>query len=398
MRLGLFISQFNQTEISKDPGLIARALADAGYEVTVYCRASRSDEDNAKSRFPLAAQPFTIRPISRAEFNSGDFWRSEKNETVIIYSWLSLRYSRLIRLLKTNGSKVILKLDSDGRLIYPAIPTYLRARAWKRSLISFFMYLVRLAQWYIFPRTVSWQRIKQIKMSDALIIESPRAAYNLQKSLAFWKKETLAKKIWTIANPVLNLNNLDINFHPSRQDERKKSSTIISVGRWTDRRKNGRGLAEALMLLTKHSTWNIVLIGQGSSKLKDRIRRKNPNLEISAIENVPHQEIWPYLNRSKIFLASSLSDSFNLAAAEALCCGCSLAGTPIESFYFFTADNQYGSIASDFSGPRLAEVLEKEIKKWEDNAYSSEDIAKHWQHRLSTAAIGGEIDRLIKSL
>jgi glycosyltransferase involved in cell wall biosynthesis len=398
MKLGLFISQFNQTEISKDPGLIARALADAGYEVTVYCRESRNGEEKAKAKAAPAALPFTIRLISRAEFNSGDFWRAENNETVIIYSWLSLRYSRLIRLLKANGSKVILKLDSDGRLIYPAIPTYLRARAWKRTLISFFVYLIRLAQWYIFPRTVSWRRIKQIELSDALIIESPRAAYNLQESLAFWKKEGLSSKIWTIANPVLDLDNLGNNFHPSRQDERKKSATIISVGRWTDRRKNGRGLAEALMLLTGHSTWNIILIGQGSVRLKDKIHKKNPNLEISALENVPHQEICRYLNRAKIFLASSLSDSFNLAAAEALCCGCSLAGTPIESFYFFTADNQYGSIAADFSGPRLAEALEKEIKKWENDIYSSEDTAKYWQHKLSTAAIGEEIDRLIRSL
>lgn len=373
MTIGLIITQFRTTEKSKDPGIIAASLVKLGHEVILYCLATDISHFSG----------VTVKTISRNELNSHVFWAAEKPTAFLIYSWLSLRYSRLIKILKEKNKIIILKLDSDGHLIYPLKPSYLRVWGLDSSLKAKFSHLLRLGQWFLFPKIISRRKIVQIARADAVIIESPLASENLKKSLASWHQENLNKKIFFIPNP---LPLIPQNLNAPREN------LIISVGRWHDKRKNAAGIIKTFSVL-KNPGWKILLIGRGSSELKNSISKNNPNLEIRTQEFIAPEIIGEYYQQGKIFFAPSVADSFNLAAASALSYGLSLAATPLESFQYFAANGRYGTASED-----LIQALETEINKWGNNSRNPQEISAYWQSQLNPDKIGQEIEKLIKSL
>jgi len=382
MKIGLFINNFYQTQSLKDPGVIATTLAKLGHTLTIYCL----ETDLTSASFDIP-----IKKISPAELNSDIFWATEDNQVIIIYSWLSLRYTKLIKILRLNKIKIILKLDSDGHLIYPLRPSYLRVFGLTNSLKAKLIHLTRLLLWLLFPKTISRLKIKQIIQADALIIESPLAQKNLQQSLQYWQHADLSKKIFFIPNP-LNIN--------SENNERlaNKENLIVSIGRWADRRKNGDGLIKILSNFKSSTNWNFLIIGAGANKLKKIINKNNPLLKITAAEKIDHPTLLEYLKSSKIFLAPSRADSFNLAAAEALGAGASLAATPLESFIYFSANGRFGTISKNIEANTILMALEAEIIKWEQNLYNPQITAANWQTELNPTKIGRDLENLIKSL
>lgn len=375
MRLGIIIEQFSLVEKAKDPGLLAESLASLGNEVTVYC---------LKTDVP-APENFRLQKISRHQRDSVAFWSQEKAETLLIYSWLSLRYGRLIRALKKNQKKIILKLDSDGRLFAPFRPSYLRVFGLTASWQSKLKHIARLGQWAFFSRLISRKRLGQIEQADAVIIESPLARDNLVASLAYCQRSDLALKIACLPNPV----KVSALEQPVSRENR-----IISVGRWRDRRKNGAGLIRTLSAL--QTDWQILLIGSGSAQLKTLIKKNNPELKIESRENIPHEELASLYRRSRVFFAPSLADSFNLSAAEALANGCSIAATPLESFQYFTLGGRFGTIAKSPEAEDLLQAIKAEISRWENKTYDPEAIAGFWRAELNPGRISQEIIELSK--
>lgn len=386
MPIGLFINNFFRTQSDKDPGLIAQSLTALGHEVTVYCY-----ETETMDHFDAVYSGLKIKTITPLEGRSASFWQTEKLEAVLVYSWLSLRFTPLLKALKSAGDKIILKLDSDGRLLYPLRPSYLRVKGLTSSNRDKLIYLARLIQWYIFPKLISRRRLKQLTLADAVIIESPLARENLLGSLNFWKRSDLKEKIRFLPNP------LSPKIETSRLDS-EKTNLIISIARWADKRKNATGLVKTLLAINLPADWEILLIGSGATGLLTTIKKGKPALKITAQEQVAHKDIFSYLAGAKIFFAPSITDSFNLAATEALGCGCSLAATPLESFRFFAGENQYGTIAADFQTVSLDAALSREIAKWNQGKYQPAATARYWRRELSAAKIGGALSDLFKSL
>jgi len=375
MTLGIFLEKFTDTEIEKDPGLIASGLA-RDHVVTVFAHTSS----------PLAEQKFNLKRVSRTERDQASFWRNSGIQVLIIYSWLSLRYSKMIQAASQAGVKVILKLDSDGYLLFPVRPSYLRVFGLDKSLSAKLKHLIRLLEWSLFPRLISRRRIKQIETCAAAIIESPRAKENLLSSLDYWHQAGLGKKIKVIPNPIkfpaLNLN--------------AKRNRIVCIGRWDDARKNAGALVKVLSQLK--TDWEINIIGHDALALGEKIKANNPDISLTTDEKLSHTEIFQRLASAKIFFAPSLAESFNLAAAEALVGGCSLVGGPLPSFQYFSDEGRSGNLASDFSVDALQTALENDLKKWTVNGYQAENIAAHWQAELNLNKISSDISQLINSL
>ena len=383
MRIGLFINNFFKTQSCKDPGIIAESLCNLGHEVTIYCFST----DNKKFG------NIEIKKISKNLGNSIKFWQKEDVDTIILYSWLSLRFLKMIKALKKANKKLLLKLDSDGHLISPLKPTYLRTFGRKNSPKQWIIHLIRILQWYIFGNIISHKKIKQLLLCDGAIIESPLALNRLNKSLKHWNKNQLIKKIHFIPNPI----NDDITKQIITQ---KKENTIISIGRWNDKQKNKKGL---LKVIAQYKTldWKIILIGQGSDAIKNKIiesKKTSSNINIESFEKIEHKEIFKYLISSKIIFAPSNYESFNLAVAEALCCGCSLAGTPIESFYYFSQNKKFGSISKNFNSLEIKKTIEIEIDKWNKKEYSENYISEYWKKELNAKKVCQDIDKLLKNL
>jgi hypothetical protein len=384
MKIGIFIDNFFTTQTYKDPGVIAASLVKLGHQVTIYCWHTDL----------TSFQTIKVKPIRPVDSNSPAFWQAEDSDYIILYSWLSLRFSPLIKAVRAADKKIILKLDSDGQLIYPLQPTYLRTFGRGNSLRQWLTHLARLVQWSLLAKLSSRQRLEQLADSSAVIIESPAALANLTYSINFWQRPELNHKLAFIPDPV-NYDALSTSNDQTRLSH--KENIIVCNGRWDDKQKNRPALLKVLSQLDL-TDWRLLILGTNSTQLQQYLRRRQPRLTITAHDHLPHAEMKNYLQISKIFFAPSWHESFNLSAAEALCSGCSLAGTPLESFTYFSADGHYGTLASDFGVISLKAALQTEMAKWQNQYYDPQATAMYWSQQLSPHTIGLAIANLLKNL
>jgi len=99
---------------------------------------------------------------------------------------------------------------------------------------------------------------------------------------------------------------------------------------------------------------------------------------------VNHEEIKRYLLKSKIFFLPSKFEGCPISVAEALCCGCTILGTPIESLRFFSMCGFSGNTASSFNIASMIGSLIYEAEKHEK--FKVEDykrISEYWKNRLN---------------
>ena len=379
MKVGIFIDNFFEAQEFKDPGVIAESLLKLGYEVKIYCFNTNSKKFGN----------IDIKKITKENSQEESFWKEESVDAVIVYSWLSLRFSNLIKTLNSVNIKTFLKLDSDGHLLYPLRPTYLRTIGRDNTPKELLIHFIRLIQWFVFPKLITRKRLDQLSISNASIIESPAALDNLRLSLKYWKQEKLNDKLFSVPDPVSQ------DIIDDSHELAKKENIIFCNGRWNDKQKNTSGLIKVLTRCNL-GNWKIVIIGKNSSIIKEKLKTKNKNINIEAFENVEHKLIGEYLRKSKIIFAPSNHESFNLAVAESLCYGCSLAGTPLESFLYFSQNGKYGTISKNFKILEITKALINEIRKWDNNFYNPEEVSKYWRSQLSPEHIGRSIDTLLK--
>lgn len=377
MKIGIFIDNFFEAQKYKDPGVIAESLFNLGHQVTIYCFNTNSEKLNT----------IVIKKINKINSIDYLFWKEEKIDAVLLYSWLSLKFSKIIEAISKNNIRLILKLDSDGHLIYPLIPRYLTHGPRNNSLKSLSLYVLRLIEWKLFPHLISKKRINQIKLAYALIIESPKAAENLSHSLNYYKKKELAKKINIIPNPIA-IDHKDNKF--------KKKNIIISVGRWNDKQKNGEAL-EIIIKRFNRSNWEFLLFGEGSDDIKNRIKKHNPTINIYSKDHISHDEILKKMSKSKILFAPSIYEGYSISASEAVCNGCSIAGTPIESFFCLTENEKFGSLSKNFSIESIEKSLYREIREWDEGRRLPTIISEISKKKLNPKRIAKKINHLIFS-
>ncbi len=376
MKIGIFLEKFTDAETEKDPGIIAMGLIGGGLEVTIFCSSCSSKVE----------EKFKTKKINRKQRNQISYWKSSGIQTLIIYSWLSLRYSKMIRVAKSAGLKIVLKMDSDGYLLYPHKPSYLKVFGLDNNLKAKFKHIIRVVQWNIFPKIISRNKINQIKLCDAVIIETPSAKENLDYSLSYWQEKHLSEKVKIIPNPIKIIKGKIEN----------KKNIITCIGRWNDKRKNATALINVLSVLK--TDWQINIIGKGSRNLSKKILENNPKILLKIYEKISHKEVFEKLIETKIFFSPSISESFNLAAAEALCSGCSVVGGPLPSFVYFNNNGKSGTLAKDFSMISFEKSLKTDTNKWDKNLYQPLEIASYWQKELNTEKISKQIIDLINIL
>ena len=100
-----------------------------------------------------------------------------------------------------------------------------------------------------------------------------------------------------------------------------------------------------------------------------------------------HQELNSYLRASKVYLLTSHSETFNIAGAEALCCGCSVVGpAQIPSSAYF-AGKESGSISYIRNATHMSDALMAEVDEWNNQRRDPERISAQWVAELGAEAV-----------
>lgn len=378
MKIGLIFENFKKFQIYKDPGLIALGLKELNINVDII---TLSNEDKIEIPIRIIATNLMDKNV----YNNYDAF--------IVYTWLSVRYNTLIKHLKSFNKPIIIKSDSDGRIASFKGPKprfrYLRNIAYPSptSIIKF-LKEIPLIGYY-----TDLQKIRQIEIADKVIIETPDAAQNLAYFLTEYGRYDLIKKLHFIPNPVTD------DFLNLKTKE--KENIVVTIGRWEDKiQKNTISMIKILTkFLSIKRNWNVIIIGTGVPLLKQFLSLnyypKDIINRIHILGEIPHDKIKDYLLKSKIYFMCSRYEGLPISGGEALCCGCTIIGSPIEAFKYLTKNGFYGNVASSFKNNALLGSLIYEAERHEKESINYEDIAKYWQNKLNKKKIAEKILNII---
>lgn len=101
----------------------------------------------------------------------------------------------------------------------------------------------------------------------------------------------------------------------------QKENIVLWVGRM-DQNKNCIDFVRAwLPFSSRHDDWSAIVVGDGEQK--ERCCGWARKLHINNIEFVGMQaDVKPFYNKAKIFVSTSLNESWGMALTEAMICGC----------------------------------------------------------------------------
>jgi len=384
-RIAVFFEHFEPLHEAKDIGQIVLGLIDAGIGTELITR----DKDCLVSY----QHPF---PVIRAKGNDlldVDFWKNSKSDIIIFYHGLR-HYKNHFQAIKAARKKIIVKLDSHGQLWYPLhyfhSQYFMHSGSWLRRA-------ARIIKWTIpfWRQTIIRQDLKQLEMADAVIIESPEALNNLVYLYNYWAKSELAVKTYFVPNPAEPLF-VDVG-RPF-----KKENIIISVGRWDfSEAKNPKLLIRTLVdFLRSRKDYQAKIVGSGESVIRKLLNKYGNDIggRVEVLSHLTHSQLLGHLKTAKIFFMPSRWESFGMAAAEAVCCGCSVVGTPIEALKYLSQQGFSGETAENFSKQAVLTALFSAAEKWERGEYKPEEIADFWRVKLDRKVTSKEIIEIAEKI
>jgi len=387
MKLSLFFDGYKPYHEFKDPGQIILGLLEVGINTNLLAL--------TKTDLVNYVPPFSIVENNWNQFNSKQFWLENDSDIILAYTRLSASYTPLIEKIKSIGKKVLIKSDSDGRIGYPLPPSYLRAPIFEEVALK---NLLRHVWWRMPFKSLhskrAAQRIRQIELSDGVIIESPDALSNLNYFLATWGRRDLIKKTYFVPNPVTpEFIDSEIN---------KKENIVVSYGRWDDfKQKNTRLMVETIVeFLKERRDYTSIIFGTGTEKIESLIGDIPEDIgdRIRVLGFVERDKIKEFLSNARIFFIPSRWESFSIATGEALCMGCSIVGTPVESLRYLSMQGFSGTISSTFEREAILSALLQDSMKWDYGYYEPEKIADFWRAKINRKSVAEQIANLACTL
>lgn len=375
MRIAV-VDYYGSEILHKDPAQITFGLLEIGVEATFIPRNFIRDFDVSFAPFPLMAS---------AEVENSYFWRNLPVDAVLVISRLAPDADKIVSAVNAAGLRLILKADSDGTLGYPLAPNYLRTLNWWGSPIHT---LLRNLKWRLPIRRYVGKKIDQISKSYAVIVESPKARRNISSVLKYWGCEHLISKIHVVPNPVAP-DVFSVNVPTGKQ------KILMAAGRWDDYGpKNTEVMVRSILeFLRVRNDYRAIIIGSGNKIVSTLLEELSGDFlsRLSVLGPMDHGLLAQRMAEAQILFMPSRMESFGIVAAEALCVGCSIAVTPVESLEFLSADGFSGTVASGFDTTAAKEALVAEAKRWDANEHSPLEISEYWRARLDRRTIAATI-------
>lgn len=389
LKISVFFDIYCPFHESKDPGQIPLGLMDNGVDSGIITVAKKELE-NYKPKFEVTQQAVN-------DFY-GDFWLKNNSEAIVIYHARGKSNVPLMEKMKLGGKKVILKLDSDGKIGYPLQRHHHRVPLRERLTIA---NLISDAYWRLAPESLKRRKhaafaaeiTKQIELCNATVIESPEALSNLNYFLSAWGRSDLIKKTHFIPNPVTP------EFVEGEIG--KKENIAVTHGRWDDYTvKNTAVMVETVVeFLTQRQDYRFIIFGGGMDRVKKLLDVASQNVKdrITIYGFIEHEKVEGILKGAKILFVPSRWESFSIASAEALCSGCSIVGTPAEALRYFSMQGFSGSISATFDKEAIFAALLQDALKWDNDEYNPEKTASFWRPILDRKSVAKSIENLVRA-
>lgn len=362
----------------RDLGLIIAALAQLGHEA-IFVALGDSHPD--QKRRPLLL-------IDYATAANPDWWRKQNPDAIVINTWSAPRHDAIRRAATSAGCPVIEKLDTDGVKSPRIYPWHSIRRSWvnhdlrhpiRSGLPRKVEALARFLVTYLFPSLLDKPMVRCMERVPVYAAETPLASERVRRFLRMYAADPMPRVV-TIPHPV-NMNAMGYSSTDSKLNQ------VIAVGRWDDAVKGWKLLMDtAKRFLTAETEWRILVVGAGAEDQGRMMELKYPG-RFTMLGRLDHQELNAHLRASKVYLLTSHSETFNIAGAEALCCGCSVVGpAQIPSSSYF-ASCESGSVSYLRTPDHMADALGAEVDEWERGRRDPHRIATVWKERVGAPAV-----------
>lgn len=332
---------------------------------------------------------------TEAQFADVSWWRRWAADVVILTSWGEPRFEPIARAVKQSGSRLLLKLDSHG-LVSPRVhfmdyltSSYHRYRDVSRPAPLALAIASTLIK-FVVPQSYDHRLIRLLAHGECLAIESLIAADRLKAFLAAYGRDNLARRVAVLPHPV----SPHMVFDPAVV----KAPQIVAVGRWESYVKNAPLLVSVLAsVLEQESEYGARIVGSGNDVVSSLVRRLPAGIRqrISITGKVCHQCMPKMYQEARIILVPSRFESFHIASAEALCCGCAVVGpSGIPSMHYFTS-HASGTVAVRPDAAGLEVALRTEIANWREGRRDPAAIGDWWSRELHAGKVAHRIKDIL---
>jgi glycosyltransferase involved in cell wall biosynthesis len=364
---------------TRDSGLVVLMLREMGHDAWLVALGD--------AHTVTEGQP--VLPISLDEMRSAEWWKSQKPDAVVLCTWSSARYDAIRKAALAATPRVVERLDTDGIRSARLFPKAHFIRTWAgysdrfpnyARWLAFPVAAARTTLIRIFPQLMDTRMVATMRQLPAVTAESPIAADRIQQMFKTFAGSE--HRVVMIPHPV--------NEKVLRYDGSPKENQIITVGRWAAAQKDFPMVRNVLKcFLERHPDWRAVVVGSGvpPAELAPMGQGEEWRQRISFHDTLTHEQLLPAYSRSKIYLMASRFESFCIAAAEALCCGCSVVGSvDVPSSYSF-AKNESGLVAPERTLKSFLETLDQEVESWAKGRRNPKAIAALSMEEMGSRAV-----------
>ena len=378
---------FDLLLFSRDTGLVTRGLQAIGIESKVVLLGKQRTDEHTD-----------IMRITWHQACDPAWWRQWRLDGVVSFSWAQPKYAPCLKAISGAGIRIFIKLDCGEPLLTPRIATgaYMRHayRCFRddgRSVVLAVLQMLVKTVLHCIPACYLNPLMNYFALADAVGVESPLGVELLQKTMALAGRQDLIPRVRLVGQPIAPY---------MRFSGGTKIKQIIAVGRWESYVKNAPLLVRTLALVLRaQPDYTAVICGSGIEQLRALVDAWASDLggRIQLLGPMGNDALPRHLIQSQILIVSSFFEGFSIAAAEALCCGCSVViPQRIGSMRWCTAE-QCGSLAAPYDAGGMSEAVFKEIRAWDEGRRDPVRISELWYGRIAAPNVARQILHALRS-
>jgi glycosyltransferase involved in cell wall biosynthesis len=368
---------------ARDSGLLCRGLQSIGVESRAVMPGERKPEDEAD----------LIRTDYR-NLESAEWWRTHKLDGVVLYAWGRPKFRKVAAAIREAGVFLILNQDSAGLM-----STRVGRRDWLEAQWVYGGQGRGAAAWIRTAKLVFRGMTVELLVSDPLrgahlkqghVIGcvSPMAAERYRKLCRAHGGEDLASRVEVIPHAV------ESRFRHSGQAKRRQ---IACVGRWQDvvQKRPWLLMDVAARVLSNDPELTVVIAGRSTSEMRQwhAAQASECRDRVRLAGMMDRDELAALFAESQVFYSPSAYESFGIAAAEALCAGCSVVAArkvTMPSFEWFVSENS-GRLADRDDAEGHTALLLAELAAWENGERDAAEISRVWCERLHADKVAARV-------
>jgi glycosyltransferase involved in cell wall biosynthesis len=176
-----------------------------------------------------------------------------------------------------------------------------------------------------------------------------------------------------------------------------KQRLILAVGGWERLVKGVHLLVEVLgLVLQRQPAYRARIIGSGQAQVADLVKRLPADVQarIEILGPLANAHMPRHYQEAQMLVNTSYSEGASIAAAEALCCGCSVVGSALMSCFNYFCSESCGTLATARSAGFFCDALGAEIDAWARGDRNPSAISRTWCQRVHAPSVARAVLQL----